>query len=575
MNRIKKAKTPLIGTNLNDSNAGERRMKVPSAPAFAAAILAATLALSATATAMAYETDEIPSNRTGGVLIEQKLSNEAAMSMEASSQFPESYSSLDMSYVTPAKNQSSYNSCIFFAAASAMETALLKSGFGEYDLSEEYGNYWGALRLDGTGWQRNRIRDGAYAYTGYGWLTGGGVTLEEELPYMSRSEQYFEQLPELTPSFYATGVEFLDRTDGSDKFKAAIMEHGGVATSFVYNDRCMNTTTSSYYTSGLSASEINSGAHATFIVGWDDNYSRLNFNASNRPSSDGAWLVKNSWGAYLDFFWISYEDAYLTSAMFGYSYAVTDVTQNHSCNELLQIEEYGPMYGMTFSSPYVDDSSDITFINTYEFDCVMNTISTVEFTTYITGADYTLYYIPTEDGAPVNDRSRWTELGSGTIEERGIQSIEISPFTVPDNFGAIGVNIDTSDPNLPAAIGCCEWLTVDDGISSTYVFLPNTLENRSFIVSADRLTSLSDYYSDQDDTYGGNFSIKAVMNVRAGDVDKSGTITVADAIEVQRHIANLSLLDSDTRRYVADLNQDETITVADAISIQRIIANIL
>lgn len=99
--------------------------------------------------------------------------------------------------------------------------------------------------------------------------------------------------------------------------------------------------------------------------------------------------------------------------------------------------------------------------------------------------------------------------------------------------------------------------------------------NRSFIVSADRLTSLSDYYSDQDDTYGGNFSIKAVMNVRAGDVDKSGTITVADAIEVQRHIANLSLLDSDTRRYVADLNQDETITVADAISIQRIIANIL
>lgn len=574
MKKVKKGIKVIIGTDSHERCAGERRTKAPSASAFAAAILAATLTLSSTATAAAYETEEIPSGRTGGALIEQRLSNEAAMSMEPDSQYPESYSSLDMGYVTPAKNQGSYNSCIFFSAASAMETALLKSGFGEYDLSEEYGNYWGALRFDGTGWQRNRIRDGAYAYTGYGWLTGGGVTIEEELPYMSRSEQYFEQLPELIPSFYATGVEFLDRIDGSEKFKAAIMEHGGVATSFVYNERCMNASTSSYHTSGLSASQINSGAHATFIVGWDDNYSRLNFNAVDRPSSDGAWLVKNSWGDYLDFFWISYEDVYLNSSMFGYSYAVTDVIQSHSCNELLQIEEYGPIYGMTFSSPYVDDSSDITFINTYEFDSVINTISTVEFTAYITGADYTIYYIPTEGGSPVSDRSSWTQLGSGIIEEKGIQSVDIKPFTVPEGLGAIGVNIDTANPALPAAIGCCEWLTVDNGISSTYVFLPKTLENRSFISSGDRLTSLSDYYNEIGDPYGGNFSIKAVVNVQAGDADKNGRITVADAIAVQKHIASLTPLDSDTLRYVADMDSNEVLTVADAIAIQKLIANI-
>lgn len=51
--------------------------------------------------------------------------------------------------------------------------------------------------------------------------------------------------------------------------------------------------------------------HSVLIIGWDDNYSKENFREGNRPEHDGAWLVKNSWGA--DWgndgtFWISYED---------------------------------------------------------------------------------------------------------------------------------------------------------------------------------------------------------------------------------------------------------------------------
>jgi len=49
--------------------------------------------------------------------------------------------------------------------------------------------------------------------------------------------------------------------------------------------------------------------HAIAIVGWDDNFSRNNF--VEDPGEDGAWLVKNSWGAgFADggFMWISYKD---------------------------------------------------------------------------------------------------------------------------------------------------------------------------------------------------------------------------------------------------------------------------
>lgn len=41
-------------------------------------------------------------------------------------------------------------------------------------------------------------------------------------------------------------------------------------------------------------------SHAVCIVGWDDNYSKENFgygDESKQPPADGAWIVKNSWGA--------------------------------------------------------------------------------------------------------------------------------------------------------------------------------------------------------------------------------------------------------------------------------------
>ena len=36
--------------------------------------------------------------------------------------------------------------------------------------------------------------------------------------------------------------------------------------------------------------------HAVCIIGWDDNYSKDNFNTNYKPKNNGAWIVKNSWG---------------------------------------------------------------------------------------------------------------------------------------------------------------------------------------------------------------------------------------------------------------------------------------
>jgi C1A family cysteine protease len=64
--------------------------------------------------------------------------------------------------------------------------------------------------------------------------------------------------------------------------------------------------------------------HAVTIVGWDDNYSKENFVSDHQPEKDGAWLVKNSWGAETEnapnhstwgengYFWVSYYDQSIT-----------------------------------------------------------------------------------------------------------------------------------------------------------------------------------------------------------------------------------------------------------------------
>ena len=57
--------------------------------------------------------------------------------------------------------------------------------------------------------------------------------------------------------------------------------------------------------------ELASVSHAVVIVGWDDNYSAKNFLEGKQPPADGAWIVRNSWGASYGndgYFYLSYYD---------------------------------------------------------------------------------------------------------------------------------------------------------------------------------------------------------------------------------------------------------------------------
>jgi C1A family cysteine protease len=53
------------------------------------------------------------------------------------------------------------------------------------------------------------------------------------------------------------------------------------------------------------------------IVGWDDAFPASSFRSGHRPPGDGAFLIKNSWGADWGdkgFAWVSYHDATIGDA---------------------------------------------------------------------------------------------------------------------------------------------------------------------------------------------------------------------------------------------------------------------
>lgn len=113
--------------------------------------------------------------------------------------------------------------------------------------------------------------------------------------------------------------------------------------------------------------------HAVVIIGWDDNYSRNNFDTNCRPENDGAWLILNSWGA--DWgnngtAWVSYEDEWFNySISTGYAYGVESIkligekpiaklkynVQSNSLNANAELENYSKLEAYITVDERVED----------------------------------------------------------------------------------------------------------------------------------------------------------------------------------------------------------------------------
>ena len=199
----------------------------------------------------------------------------------------------------------------FLAYYLAHNYAYPKGGMGEDDIwTEMYDSYYSYLDIGGTSTLAYRILAGLI-----------GTTTEADNKYpQNRSEQNKEP-GSFTIAAQMTGAYVVSATKRTE-IQQLIKEHGAVDASIWMPTSGVP---SGYY-SGFSQYNTDKIClygnyphtnHDILLVGWDDNFPVSNFTGSKKPTKPGAWLVRNSWGyngyGVNGYFWISYEDASLTS----------------------------------------------------------------------------------------------------------------------------------------------------------------------------------------------------------------------------------------------------------------------
>ena len=483
--------------------------------------------------------------------------------IEPSEALPSAYKSV----CTPIRDQGSYNTCWAFSAMGAMESFLAKDGKGLKDLSEQHLSWWSTKQYNsnGIGWLQDGLDSGGYSMIGAGYLASWqGAKLESDLPYYTGGNQLPGNMDSVANSYNATGIVYVSSDINS--VKQAVYQYGAVSTSF---------NSGGYYNDDLSAyyqpdeTYLFSG-HAITIVGWDDNYSRNNFDSSCRPSYDGAWLVKNSWGDDVGddgYLWISYYDRYILDPnTWGISFAVTGARTATGFDRLYQNEEYGATYQTALydynSGEYMQE---VTFANVFDFDSEHNKLQKVIFQTETMNADYDVYYIPVSNGKPVSDKSKWVSIGSGTSSSSGYISVDTGAYPLPSGKGAVAVTIKAQAGEY-ASIGVDEWLTDADG---NFLFMPDQKRNESFVISGGDVYDLVDVYAVNEDDIGGTLVIKALATTNVvGDINLDGRITALDGQVVLRNAVGAYALSGEVLTN-ADANYDGRVTVADAMLVLR------
>ena len=219
---------------------------------------------------------------------------------------PSYYSLIDEGLVTPVKDQQSGGNCWAFGALAALESSILKASGTVYDLSEE--NVKNIMQtFSDYGWSEIETNDGGYDAMSIAYLVSWLGPVEESA---EEYDDYSMLSPVLNSITHVQNIVYLSRSTytDNDAIKKAIMNYGAVSTGIYYDSTYFRNARDSYYYYGSSYAN-----HAVAIVGWDDSYSKENFNY--QPAGDGAWIVKNSWdttwGSHGGYFYVSYYDTRL------------------------------------------------------------------------------------------------------------------------------------------------------------------------------------------------------------------------------------------------------------------------
>ena len=342
---------------------------------------------------------------------------------------PASYDMRKENRVTEVRDQGDSGTCWAFASLAALETTLMPDEKLQFSVDNmTMNNGFGVEQFEG-GQYRMSI---AYLAS---WK---GPVLEKDDPYGDD-----ETNSDLKAVKHLQEAQIIEDKD-LDAIKEAVYTKGGVETA-IYSDmqdadsdsEYYNRDHSSYYYDGTEG--IN---HDVVIVGWDDNYSRNNFNKT--PEKDGAFICKKSWGPEFGedgYFYISYCDAHICET----SVVYTKLESSDNYDKIYQADKLGWVGVLGF------DNEEAYFANVYTAG-KGEELSAVSF--YATGAKSTYEVYVTTDFESEDDLADRKLVASGEMEYAGYYTVnldEAEKLADGSKFAVI-VHITTPDTKYPIAI---------------------------------------------------------------------------------------------------------------------------
>ena len=208
---------------------------------------------------------------------------------------PSRFDLREWGWVTPVKDQESKGYCWVFGTYSALESALLKATGVEYDFSENNAGNNGIIYAS---YGSTEEGEGGMVRNALGYLLSWHGPVPEEIdPYYGMtkvSDSYYSEnrihIQDVLFIPIKKSADYVVSNETNTMIKEALLKYGVVTMTYAGDEKYYDAKTKAVY-----HNETYLCDHTVSFIGWDDNYSKDNFNIT--PPGDGAWIFKNSWGS--------------------------------------------------------------------------------------------------------------------------------------------------------------------------------------------------------------------------------------------------------------------------------------
>ena len=351
-------------------------------------------------------------------------------------QLPEKYDGREQTYARKVKDQKDTGSCWAFTTTTALETFAKKQLELEYEFSPRHIVYSSVrnfinVKINDFGYNITPSTGGNFFMSSNYLINLRGPVLEEDMPF-ENNENYIE-IDEIMGKNIQLDINEIslnyDNPSGTvcpeneiNRIKQYIYDYGSVMMTTYLDGSYYNYSTSSYYYNG--ASGIN---HAVTIIGWDDNYSRTKFLATNRPTKNGAWIVQNSYGETFGdkgYYYVSYEDVHVCDVYMAIQSSDQEIEDNAYIHDKLGFNTFigYTLLGEPMTTGYAMN------VFTKEEGKIEN-LKEIALGTSGVGS-YSIYYVEGKgNNVPI---SEMTLIGTGTTNTRGYSTYKLEEDFIID-----------------------------------------------------------------------------------------------------------------------------------------------